>query len=65
MILTALDDLFYNFWMLPAFYIFTPTLGMHSFRFFIGASSYLANINNLAGLRLLPNQNDVDLVLPI
>ena len=43
----------------------TPALGVLSFRFFIGATSYLTNINSFAGLRLLPNQNDVDLVLRI
>ena len=52
---------FYNLWLLPAFYKSTQALGMLSFRFFIGAPSYLANINSFAGLRLLLNQNDVDL----
>jgi len=56
---------FYNLWLLPAFYMSTPALGMLSFRFFIGALSYLANINSFAGLRLLLNQNYVDLVLRI
>ena len=56
---------FYNFWLLPAFYMSTPALGVLSFRCFIGATSYLANINSFAGPRLLLNQNDVDLVLRI
>ncbi len=56
---------FYNFWLLPAFYVSTLALGVLSFRFFIGAPSYLANINSFAVLRLLLNQNDVDLMLRI
>jgi len=56
---------FYNLWLLPAFYMSTPALGMLSSRRFIGALSYLANINSFAGLRLLLNQNDDYLVLHI
>ena len=56
---------FYNLCLLPAFYMSTPAHGMLSFRRFIGALSYLANINSFAGLRLLLNQNGVDLVLRI
>jgi len=56
---------FYNLWLLPAFYMSTPALGMLSLRFFIGALSYLANFNSFAGLRLLLNQYDVELMLRI
>ena len=56
---------FYNLWLLPAFYMSNPALGLLSFRCFIGAKTYLANINSLDGLHLLLNQNDVDLVLRI
>ena len=48
---------FYNFWLLPAFYMSTPALGVPSFRFFIGVMSYLANINRFAGLRVQLNQS--------
>ena len=49
---------FYNFRLLPALYMSTPALGVLCSRCFVGATSYLANINSFAGLRLLLNQND-------
>ena len=48
---------FYNLWLLQAFYMSTPALGLPSFRFFIGVMSYLANINRFAGLRVQLNQS--------
>ena len=48
---------FYNLWLLQAFYMSTPALGVPSFRFFIGVMSYLANINRFAGLRVQLNQS--------
>jgi|GEM_PF-1739559 len=41
----------------------TPALGVLCSRCFIGATSYLANINSFARLRLLLNQNDKALLL--
>jgi len=63
LILSALMINFYNLWVLPTFYMSTLALGVLSSRSFIGALSYLANINSFAELRLLLNQNGVDLVL--
>jgi len=54
---------FYNFWLLPAFYMSTPALGALCSRCLAGAPSYLANINSFAELRLLLNQIEVDLML--
>ena len=41
----------------------TPALGVLYSRCFVGATSYLANINSFAGLRLLLSQNDKALLL--